>query len=27
MTVFAVNHRGASERKTISGTTHKRSHG
>jgi hypothetical protein len=27
MSVFAVNHRGASERKTISGTTHKRSHG
>ena len=27
MSVFAVNHRGAAERKTINGTTHKRSHG
>ncbi|MBT1583224.1 hypothetical protein [Curtobacterium flaccumfaciens] len=27
MSVFAVNHRGAAEKKTISGTTHKRSHG
>nr|UXN30284.1 hypothetical protein N8D75_08600 [Curtobacterium flaccumfaciens] len=27
MSVFAVNHRGAAERKTINGTTHKRAHG
>lgn len=27
MSVLAVNHRGAAEKKTISGTTHKRSHG
>jgi hypothetical protein len=27
MSVLAVNHRGAAQRKTINGTTHKRSHG